>query len=582
MGGGMPNFVVVPTIPSNDYIAGLITEPANPNPVKWQLEGPLKFFFDDTGTRAWTEAEKNAAAAAFAEWSSVANIDFELTTNRNEADFIQVLNNSQDTLGSTTAPADGVNPPTINYSVFNDYFDYLDAGGNTFATMVHEIGHAIGLYHPHSGTTFPGVTLHQDQDKGTHNLNQQIWSVMSYVAGWDGQQNTGKAFGEAAGAQTFDIAAVQYLYGARAAETGDNVYTLATANAAGTGWVALWDTGGTDTISGSGSNTSMTIDLRAGTLEGENAGGYVSWINGIQGGFTIAKDVVIENAIGGNAADTITGNSAANAITGGGGNDVIDGGAGVDTAKYAGEASHFSVTITKGSATTVLDRKGTEGTDSLANVENLDFSGDKDVDLDILDGVVNVSSTDLLAFIEMYIAYFNRAPDAEGLFYWGTRLSEGMGKEQIAKSFYVQPETQALYTNPDDTEGFVTAVYNNFLGRAPDAEGFAYWVNELNSGSVSKPIFLLAIINGAKAATGSQTDVDYFTNKANIGAYYSVIKGMSNTDNAKAAMALYDGSAASITAAKNQIDSYYNAALDANNGELLVNLVGVMDDPFAA
>ena len=125
MGGGMPNFVVVPTIPSNDYIAGLITEPANPNPVKWQLEGPLKFFFDDTGTRAWTEAEKNAAAAAFAEWSSVANIDFELTTNRNEADFIQVLNNSQDTLGSTTAPADGVNPPTINYSVFNDYFDYL-------------------------------------------------------------------------------------------------------------------------------------------------------------------------------------------------------------------------------------------------------------------------------------------------------------------------------------------------------------------------------------------------------------------------------------------------------------------------
>ena len=103
---------------------------------------------------------------------------------------------------------------------------------------------------------------------------------------------------------------------------------------------------------------------------------------------------------------------------------------------------------------------------------------------------MNVSSTDLLAFIEMYIAYFNRAPDAEGLFYWGTRLSEGMGKEQIAKSFYVQPETQALYTNPDDTEGFVTAVYNNFLGRAPDAEGFAYWVSELNSGSVSKPIFL--------------------------------------------------------------------------------------------
>ena len=156
-----------------------------------------------------------------------------------------------------------------------------------------------------------------------------------------------------------------------------------------------------------------------------------------------------------------------------------------------------------------------------------------------------------------------------------------MSKNQIAESFYVQPETKALYTNPDDTEGFVTAVYQNFLGRAPDTEGFDYWVNQLNTNAVSKPIFLLAIINGAKAATGSQTDVDYFTNKANIGAYYSVIKGMSNVDNGKAVMALYDGTAGSITAAKNAIDGHYAAALDANNGELLINLVGVMDDPFA-
>ena len=505
-----------------------------------------------------------------------------MTTDRAQADFIQTLNESETVLGETTAPADGVNPPTIFYSVTGTNFDNITPGGNTFATMVHEIGHAIGLYHPHSGKPFPGVTVGQDQEKGTDNLNQQIWTVMSYVAGWDGQQNTGPSFGEAAGAMTFDIAAAQMLYGARDAQTGDNIYTLATANQVGTGWDAIWDTGGTDTITGAGSNDAMTIDLRAATLEGANAGGHVSWIGGIQGGFTIAQNVVIENAIGGNGADTIIGNSAANGLTGNGGNDTLDGGAGTDTAIYAGEAKKFSLTITKGAATTVQDRTGAEGTDSLTAVEKIDFqTGTKDVNLDAIDGVVNVSSADLSAFIEMYIAYFNRAPDAEGLFYWGTRLSEGMGKEQIAKSFYVQPETQALYTNPDDTEGFVTAVYNNFLGRAPDAEGFAYWVNQLNTEAVSKPIFLLAIINGAKAATGSQTDVDYFTNKANIGAYYSVIKGMSNVDNAKAAMALYDGTAGSITAAKNAIDAYHTAALDANNGELLIHLVGVMDDPFA-
>ncbi|WP_299344965.1 DUF4214 domain-containing protein [uncultured Maritalea sp.] len=578
----MANFVVVDAIPSNDFVAGLTTEPNNPKPVKWETGATLKYYFDDTGARAWSDAEKTQAAAAFAEWSNVANIDFALTTDRAQADFIQTLNESETVLGETTAPADGVNPPTIFYSVTGTNFDNITPGGNTFATMVHEIGHAIGLYHPHSGKPFPGVTVGQDQEKGTDNLNQQIWTVMSYVAGWDGQQNTGPSFGEAAGAMTFDIAAAQMLYGARDAQTGDNIYTLATANQVGTGWDAIWDTGGTDTITGAGSNDAMTIDLRAATLEGANAGGHVSWIGGIQGGFTIAQNVVIENAIGGNGADTIIGNSAANGLTGNGGNDTLDGGAGTDTAIYAGEAKKFSLTITKGAATTVQDRTGAEGTDSLTAVEKIDFqTGTKDVNLDAIDGVVNVSSADLSAFIEMYIAYFNRAPDAEGLFYWGTRLSEGMGKEQIAKSFYVQPETQALYTNPDDTEGFVTAVYNNFLGRAPDAEGFAYWVNQLNTEAVSKPIFLLAIINGAKAATGSQTDVDYFTNKANIGAYYSVIKGMSNVDNAKAAMALYDGTAGSITAAKNAIDAYHTAALDANNGELLIHLVGVMDDPFA-
>lgn len=344
------------------------------------------------------------------------------------------------------------------------------------------------------------------------------------------------------------------------------------------------------------------VALYGGPVPVQGGGHLINPAKSIMGGDSVgvsSLDIAVlqdlglfANGIGDSQANTVKGSafgdliallSGDDVVIGGGGNDSIDGGSGVDTAKYAGTATHFSVTINKGSATIVTDRKGIEGTDSLLNVENIDFqTGTKDINLDILDGVVNVSSSDLLAFIEMYIAYFNRAPDAEGLFYWGTRLSEGMSKEQIAKSFYVQPETQALYPNPDDTEGFVTSVYNNFLGRAPDAEGFAYWVNELDTGSISQPLFLLAIINGAKAATGNPDDVDYFTNKANIGAYFSVIKGMSDTDNAKTAMALYDGTAGSITTAKNQIDSYYNAALDANNGELLINLVGVMDDPFAA
>ncbi|WP_299345391.1 DUF4214 domain-containing protein [uncultured Maritalea sp.] len=361
---------------------------------------------------------------------------------------------------------------------------------------------------------------------------------------------------------------------------GQGAVSIKAVGANGTFSTMTWDAGG------------YSLQVQAGTYELEFSGG------GLNG--TIKKTVTVGAAnvkvdartaeavvdgnktINGNASsEVLLGGEGNDTITGAGGNDTINGGAGVDTAKYAGAATQFSLTITKGAATTVQDRKGTEGVDSLTGIENIDFlTGTKDVNLDALDGVVNVSAADLTVFIEMYIAYFNRAPDAEGLFYWGTRLSEGMQLSQIAKSFFVQPETVALYPDPNDTTGFVTAVYNNFLGRAPDTSGFNYWVSELNSGSVSRDVFMLAIINGAKAATGNPNDVDYITGKAKIGTYFSVIKGMGDKGNAKSAMALYDGSDAGLAAAKNAVDAQYTAALDPNSGELLINLVGVMDDPF--
>lgn len=46
-------------------------------------------------------------------------------------------------------------------------------------------------------------------------------------------------------------------------------------------------------------------------------------------------------------------------------------------------------------------------------------------------------------------------------------------------------------------------------------------------------------------------------------------------------MGIYDGSASSITQSKAAMDSFFAAAQDAESGEFLVSLVGVVDDPFA-
>ena len=55
---------------------------------------------------------------------------------------------------------------------------------------------------------------------------------------------------------------------------------------------------------------------------------------------------------------------------------------------------------------------------------------------------------------------------------------------------------------------------------------------------------------------------------------------MSDVDDAVTAMDLFDGTQASINAAVDAIDGFYADALDPLNGEFLMPLVGVLDDPF--
>ena len=133
-------------------------------------------------------------------------------------------------------------------------------------------------------------------------------------------------------------------------------------------------------------------------------------------------------------------------------------------------------------------------------------------------------------------------------------------------------------------------MYNNVLGRIPDQDGFSFWVNALDSGSVSRDQFILAILGGAKAPppedatpdfiTQQLADRAYLANKTDIGAYFAVHKGMSNVDNAALAMALFDGSQDSINAAVARIDAFHDAALNTSTGEFLMPLIGVLDDPF--
>ncbi len=115
---------------------------------------------------------------------------------------------------------------------------------------------------------------------------------------------------------------------------------------------------------------------------------------------------------------------------------------------------------------------------------------------------------------KLYVATFNRAPDAAGLAYWVNDAR--LDLEGIAQSFFDQSETQEAYP-PDSTNAdFVEAVYLNLFNRASDQAGLEYWVGELDSGHIAKSVFILAVINGAQNTVEYGNDATILTNKTTV------------------------------------------------------------------
>jgi uncharacterized protein DUF4214 len=91
-------------------------------------------------------------------------------------------------------------------------------------------------------------------------------------------------------------------------------------------------------------------------------------------------------------------------------------------------------------------------------------------------------ATQLLKISALYAAFFNRAPDKEGLDDWDAEMTANGGDfRAIAQSFADHPVFDATYGAMTNQQ-FVEAIYVNMLGGTGDAGGIAYWVNELNNG----------------------------------------------------------------------------------------------------
>jgi len=144
---------------------------------------------------------------------------------------------------------------------------------------------------------------------------------------------------------------------------------------------------------------------------------------------------------------------------------------------------------------------------------------------------------------KLYIATF----DKKGLDYW---VNTKMPLEDIATSFFDQPETQDKYPSGYGTIDFINAIYSNLFKRTPDQVGSDYWQKELDKNGMIKSKFILAIVNGAK-----DNDAKILDNKTEVGLSF-INSGWSDIDKAKEIMKDVTADNTTVTAALDIIKKY--------------------------
>ncbi len=298
-----------------------------------------------SGARLLSGNEITAAYEAIANFESVANINFiESAFGAEILIGVKNLTGGEDGLAITSYSGSKI----LSSQVFMDNsITGYEAGGYAYSVMIHEIAHALGLKHPsnYSGEETPPFLPSSEDSVET--------TVMSY--------NDNGTYPSSL--MIYDIAALQYLYGANSSyNSGNNNYNLSSFNSFST----IWDGGGSDTITGGNTTTGAVIDLREGINFYSQLGAKKVWN---------AFSSSIENIVGTEGSDTLNGNDINNIITGNGGNDIIFGFDGSDSIN--GNAGNDSVNGNTG-ADTIF---GGQGSDSVLGGKDNDYvNGNNDND----------------------------------------------------------------------------------------------------------------------------------------------------------------------------------------------------------
>ncbi|WP_145561841.1 class I SAM-dependent methyltransferase, partial [Yersinia aldovae] len=313
------------------------------------------------------EGKREYIRKALLLWAEVANIEFieipENEINKGDITFsafklaatpLELRDSENEEYGSADkeyVTDDYEESVTVGFTFWGESEIWLNDAGNILAdlspqsdaqvTVLHEIGHVLGLNHPFYDNN---VLKNNTKLPITHYDNTIQYSLMSYTSEYlstasfltdEENEENGKKIEEddhhdlkvrcPSGPQLYDVATIQYLYGANhKTRTGDDIYGfngntghsfLTLENEKQQIVHCIWDADGNDTLDFSGYSVDQIIDLRP---------GHFSCVGGLYYNTSIAFNTFIENAIGGSGDDYLKGNKGNNTLKGESGNDELE------------------------------------------------------------------------------------------------------------------------------------------------------------------------------------------------------------------------------------------------------------------
>lgn len=370
----------------------------------WLPGSTVTYWFNTASN--WTVSEQASFTDALNLWSAIANVHFVLSnvsvTPSNAIVITRGSDQSADTNTnysfSNTLHRGLITGATVSIdtsvsSWWSELYSFSYAGGYGIQTVLHELGHALGLGHsgPYNGSV-------PSSSQVIYTTDNRQYSIMSYVdAGSATASAVATRNGDAPSPANYqnsngtfylttpgryDILAIQRLYGVASSGPLSTSETFGfNASAALTSSLPMFDftinTNPVVTLYDSGTGNTLDLsDFSATSIVDLNPGQFSS-VNGMVDNIGIDFSTWIDTAIGGAGNDTFYVNAQ---------DDAIDGGGGTNTVVFSGDRANY--TLSHSATQIIVSGNGNGITDTLIDVETLQFA----------DTSVQTSSTNVACF----------------------------------------------------------------------------------------------------------------------------------------------------------------------------------------